>query len=343
MFNEHSTIIPELEGQDTDLSFCNICFDACNVIEPLLKPQTHPSGETWEKRHQIALDFGKRIDDRYVRYFNRGTPFDAFRIAVCDSMKASMILRAVRPMQRYVSSTPPRVDSPYVLRIAMENLRGSDRIYKTPSTERWKWQVWVQWHALAVALAGLCSIRNTPLAEETWYYVEKQYEQSARYVADTKSGMLWKPVEKLYKKATAFRDAASGQTPKFTPEEQQPNVVDATNSHPPTNMFMPNTVATPYQPFQQPLDQPFDPAYPNTIMDTSAPMNLPMGSMSLSPSMTTTQDFSNGLGNFDQFTADPSWVDWSQIMNDYANTGDIMTDVQAFPLMNQNDMGGNLF
>lgn len=339
MFNEHSTVIPVLEGRDTDLSFCNTCFDACNVIESLLKPQDRPSGETWEKRHQMALDFGKRVDERYVQYFNRGTPFDSFRIAVCESMKASMILRAVRPMQRYVSSTPPRVDSPYVLRAAMENLRGSDMIYETTSTDRWKWQVWVQWHALAVALAGLCSIRNTPLAEETWYYVEKQYEKSAKYVADTKNGMLWRPVEKLYKKATAFRDAAAGQTPRFKPEELKPNAADTTNSQPPINFSMPETSATPYQPFEQP----FDPAYPNTMMDASAPMNLPMGSMSLSPSMTTTQDFSNGMGNFDQFTADPSWVDWSQIMNDYANTGDIMTDAQVWPMLNQNDMGGSLF
>lgn len=334
LFDENSTIIPVLEGQDTNLSFTNICFDACIVIESLLKPEARPSGETWEKRHQLALDFATRVDDRYMQYFNKGTPFDGFRLAVCESMKASMILRAVRPMQQYVSSVPPRVDSPYVLRIAMENLRGSDRIYNTKEAGRWRWQIWVQWHALAVALAGLCSIRNTPLAEETWYYVEKQYEQSAKYVADTKSGMLWRPVEKLYKKAIAFRDAAPGQSPKFLPEEQQSTTIDPEPSQPSSNAFSQNTPAETFQAF----GPSFLPTYSSATMDASAPSSLAMGSMSLDPSVGTTQDFSNVVQGLDSFAVDPSWVDWSQIMNDYADNGDLMSGIQTWPLLNQQNL-----
>lgn len=334
LFDEDSTVIPVLEGQDTNLSFTNICFDACIVIESLLKPEARPGGETWEKRHQLALDFAARVDDRYMQYFNKGTPFDGFRLAVCESMKASMILRAVRPMQQYVSSVPPRVDSPYVLRIAMENLRGSDRIYSTKEAGRWRWQIWVQWHALAVALAGLCSIRNTPLAEETWYYVEKQYEQSAKYVADTKSGMLWRPVEKLYKKAIAFREAAPGQSPKFTPEEQQSTTIDPEPSQPSSNAFPQNTSAETFQPF----GPSFLPTYSNATVDASAPSSIPMGSMSLDPSMGNTQDFSNGVTGLDPFAVDASWVDWSQIMNDYADNGDLMSGIQTWPLLNQQNL-----
>lgn len=336
MFDENATVIPVLEGSDTDLSFTNICYDACVAIETLLKPEARPTGETWEKRHQLALDFAARVDERYMQYFNNGTAFDEFRLAVCESMKASMILRAVRPMQQYVSSTPPRVDSPYVLRIAMENLRGSQRIYTSKATERWRWQIWVQWHALAVALAGLCSIRNTPLAEETWYYVERQYETSAKYVADTKNGMLWRPVEKLYKKATAFRDAAAGQIPKFTPQGQQPTATESAPSHQSFDASMNTNPTAAFQPFG------LIPAYSNTAtLDVSAPNNLPMGSMSLDPLMTTTQDFSNGVGNLDTFATDPSWIDWSQIMNDYADNGDLMSGVQTWPLLNSENLDGN--
>jgi hypothetical protein len=338
MFDENSTVIPVLEGKDADTSFTNVCFDACITIEQLLKPEIQPSGETWEKRHQLALDFGARVDEKYMQYFSRGTAFDSFRIAVCESMKASMILRAVRPMQRYVSSTPPRVDSPYVLRMAMENLRGANQIYSTKSTERWRWQIWVQWHALGVALAGLCSIRNTPLAEETWYYVEKQYEMSAKYVADTKNGMLWRPVERLYKKAIAFRDAAPGQTPKFTPEAQLPAATDSIPSRPSFETSVPGTSATiSFQPFRPS----FLPSYSSSELGVSAPGDLPVGSMSLDPSMGTTQDFTNGLGSLDSFAADPSWIDWSQIMNDYANNGDLMTGVQAWPLLNEQNLDGS--
>jgi hypothetical protein len=333
MFDENSTIIPVLENQDTDLSFTNMCYDACISIESLLKPEARPSGETWEKRHQLALAFSDRVDERYIRHFNRGTAFDSFRLAVAESMKASMILRAVRPMQQYVSSAPPRVDSPYVLRMAMENLRGSERIYNTKSADRWRWQVWVQWHALAVALAGLCSIRNSPLAEETWHYVERQYERSAKYVADTKNGMLWRPIEKLYKKATAFRDAVPGQNPTFTLGGQQTTAIDTALSQP--------SLSPPAPEMSAPTFQPFGPSYMPALSDAtmnasaSATDSLPMGSMSLDPSMGITQDFTSRVESLDSFAADPSWIDWSQIMNDYADNGDLMTGVQGWPLMNQ--------
>lgn len=336
LFDETSTEIPELENCDTDLSFTNVCFEACIVIESLLKPEVRPSGETWEKRHQLALDFAKRADSKYLQFYNRGTPFHRFCIAVCESMKASMILRAVRPMQQHVSSTPPRVDSPYVLRIAMDNLRASEEIYNTKAADRWKWQVWVQWHALAVALAGLCSIRNTPLAGETWYYVERQYERSAAYVADSKSGMLWRPVERLYKKATAFRDAAPGQTPKFVPEAQ-PQDVNLESALPQQQLQQRSFDASnPFAPMDnyQPFSSTFQPSLPATTlpatsMDTTT--NLPMGSMSLdSTTLGTNQEYANSLHTLDPFGVDPSWGDWEQIMNDYAavDAVDMMSGVQ---------------
>lgn len=68
---------------------------------------------------------------------------------------------------------------------------------------------WVQWHPLAVALAGLCTIRGTPLADEAWAYVEPTYTRHADRVADSRHGTLWRPIEKLYRRARAFRDGQS--------------------------------------------------------------------------------------------------------------------------------------
>lgn len=344
LFDEHSTDIPVLEGCDTDMSFVNMCFDACKAIETLLMPELHPGGEVWEKRHKLALDFGTRADAQYMQYFSAGTPFDAFRRAVGESMKASMVLRAIRPMQRHVS-TPPRVDSPYVLRMAMENLRSSEMIYNTKEADRWKWQIWVQWHALAVALAGLSSIRGTPLAEETWYLVERQYERSANYVADSKNGMLWKPVEKLYKKAAAFRDAAPKPLPAAQPETQQAPTLDTTTAPPAFDdpLAVPNILAPTTDTFQ-PTSTTFAPTFPNYNFGLPAAASLPMEDMSLgNGTLNTTQDFSAGLGNLDNLATDPTWVDWEQIMNDYADTGDMMAGVQGqtFPFGAQNAQNGN--
>jgi len=335
-FNEFSTSIPTLEGCDTDMSFVNACHEACLVIEALFKPEVRPSGETWEKRHQLALDFNKRMDEKYTQYFCNGTPFDEFRIAVCNSMKAAMILRAVRPIQQYVSSTPPRVDSPYVLRIAMECLRSSENL-KNKAPDRWRWQVWVQWHALAVALAGLCSIRDTPLADETWHYVELVYEPSAGDVADSKNGMLWRPVERLYKKATAFRNASpkKTQTQEPTSRAQQPTAFDFSLPQPQPTIDTSILIASATTTYQPPYRAPVGNAFPNPTMDTTAPNNLPLGDMTLDPSlggMQQQQAYTKDFGNLDPFAVDSSWVDWEQIMNDYNGSADFqMGGVQAWP------------
>jgi hypothetical protein len=339
-FDEYSTTITALEGCDTDMSFVNVCHEACRVIETLLKPDVKASGETWEKRHQLALDFNKRVDEKYIQYFCKGTPFDEFRTAVCNSMKASMILRAVRPLQQYVSSIPPRVDSPYVLRIAMECLRNGENV-KNKAPARWRWQVWVQWHALAVALAGLCSIRDTPLAEETWHYVEALYEPSAGDIADSKHGMLWRPVERLYKKATAFRDASPNKRQLFTPKVQLLTAFDYSLPQPTTDASLPNTSASSYQPYP-PHQAPVGNAFPNSAMDPTAPNNLPLANMTLDPSLGTSQYYNtNDLGTLDPFTIDPfavdaSWVDWENIMNDYNGSSDFqMGGVQPWPYESQ--------
>lgn len=349
LFDESSRSIPALEGCDTQTSFTNMCFDACDAIDSLLKPEAQPSGDTWEKRHQLALDFNSRVDERYLQYFKGGTTFDSFRRAVGESMKASMILRAVRPMQRHVSSTPPRVDSPYVLRMAKENLRGSEEIYNLQGADRWRWQVWVQWHALAVALAGLCSIRGTPLANEAWYYVERQYERSARYVADSSRGMLWRPIEKLHKKAIAFRDAPNQD---HLTQPHQPTDFNTTLPQPNLNSTIPKTSMDTFQPLPTTFPQSFQ--TDGASANLTAPTTLSMESMSLhnnaapttidnAGAATTTTNMSPGFGNFDPFAVDPSWVDWEQIMSDYADPADsMMSGVQMWPFDLQAGEGGSL-
>jgi hypothetical protein len=156
--------------------------------------------------------------------------------------------------------------------------------------------------------------------------------------------MLWRPVEKLYKKAVAFRDAVPRQIPSFTPKIQQSPTTDAALPQPsfnaPTTTAPSTTPSTTFKPFG-PQFMPSPSSYPTTTMDMSVPGNLPMGSMSLSPSMGVVPDFSNGLGDLDQFANDPSWVDWSQIMNDYADNGDSMTGIQSWPMMNSQQLDGS--
>lgn len=63
-------------------------------------------------------------------------------------------------------------------------------------------------------LAGLCSLPNADVADRAWPIIEKNYERFATKVADTRSGKLWRPVEKLYKRAVALRPSNGTTGPR---------------------------------------------------------------------------------------------------------------------------------
>ncbi|GIZ39326.1 hypothetical protein CKM354_000271300 [Cercospora kikuchii] len=204
-FDLRSTVITPREEGLSDMTFTSMCNKATNLNIALLSP----GHDTWQRRFETTQAFSKDINEKYLRFCDRSRPYDRFLHAVGHSMIASSILRAVRPMQKLTGSVPPRVDSPFVLQLAVNTLKAGEMIYEDPEAEGWRWIFWVQWHALAVALAGLCSVRDTELARTAWALVDKSYDRNSSAVADTRNGMLWRPIEKLYKKAQTFRDGTA--------------------------------------------------------------------------------------------------------------------------------------
>ncbi|KAK3714065.1 hypothetical protein LTR37_008094 [Vermiconidia calcicola] len=313
-FHETSTSIPEYENGLTDMSYAHMVYDASYHTHRLTIPESKPDGETWQQRLELATSFEAKVKDKYLKYCDLSDPYQRLITHVAGCMISGMKLRAVRPMQQHVSSRPPRVDSPYVMSLALENLRNSERIISDPETAQWRWMVWVQWHALATALAGLCAIRDTELANEAWRYVEQAYTRSASHVADARNGMLWKPIEKLYKKATAFRDhgrtmSISKDNP-FPSQERTASVPTAYPTNPPQQQQLQ---------FTEPTSLPQQQALPGA-MPTTGFLNSPMD---ITLSDTINNDFldpsmmmGDGSSGIDIGNGDLSWMDFERIMED---------------------------
>ncbi|KAI6903070.1 hypothetical protein KC318_g631 [Hortaea werneckii] len=322
-FDDTSNIIPNHENRLTDMAFALLASEATGVTQRLNTPEIKPSGDTWQLRLEIAQSFGKQVHEKYVQHCDMSIPFHRLISAIAKSMSAGMVLRAVRPMQRHVSSVPPRIDSPYVLRIAVDALRENEKIYEDPEAERWRWLVWVQWHPLAVALAGLCSIRGAPLAAEAWSVVDKSYTRHSMHVADTRNGMLWRPIEKLYKKAQSFRDAGK-RSPQPVAKQTLTPPADLNSSVPPP-FYNPPSFQNSLPPF------PDNPAPLDPMMITS-PMHF--------NAMTASPDFNFANDPLMNPAAPPpagdanSWLDWENIMSDFESmpmdVGDDFS-AQAYP------------
>ena len=252
-FGPGSTTLLPRTNQITDMSLALLAMEASAVTLQMTFIEETSSGKGWQQRLEIAYAFQKKVVDQYLRHCNPAMPAHRVLSEVSAAACHSLILRAVRPMQHHPQSVPPRVDSPWVMNLALNILRHSDQLWASMSG-RWRKMPWVPWQAIAVTLAGLCSIRGNALANEAWPLVERCMARYAPNVADTKDGMLWKPLEKLRIKAEAFRDgldsqSVSAQPPLPTAQPDFSNIVpmDTSIAAPqvPMNMFpdLSNTAA----------------------------------------------------------------------------------------------------
>lgn len=325
-FDEHSTSIPNRETGVTDMGFALVAYHAVRATQRLSIPESSPTGDTWQQRLDFAEGFNKHITELYLSHCDLTQPFQRLIYTVGTSMKKSMLLRAVRPILRHVSSVPPRIDSPYVLQLAFEALSENEKIFADPDFAQWRWLIWVQWHALAVALAGLCSIRGTDLAEKAWSCVERNYERQLRFVADTRHGMLWRPIEKLWKKAAAFREAGRRESaPMLLVQQQQQQ------QQQPLRQLPNGDPCTAPSPFTS------SPTYAMGGVHPQQP-HMPTGSIPMDPMMTSPVDYSfldtgtdmAPTGMTPLPPGDMSWLDWEGIMNDL-NLPVTMGDMQQPP------------
>ena len=166
-----------------------------------------PIESDWNLRqHEIEV-WRQTLEEKFMLHCDETIPMQWFLKQLGRSITLLAQLIAIRPMQRHPAAKPPHVDSSFVLKAAIELLEESRKLYLQPSVRQWDWYIWVQWHPLAVALAELCSYTEGPLVEQAWQSVEVTYDRYVDLVADSRRGMLWRPIEKLYKKAKANRAA----------------------------------------------------------------------------------------------------------------------------------------
>lgn len=322
------------------MAYARLCYEALEGTLLLAIEDNKTTGETWQQRVKFADDFEKTVREKFSTRCDQTDPFQRLILNVSRSMCSTMKLRAVRPIIKSPSSIPPRVDSPLVLKIAVDCMRNSEGIVSDPETAQYRWMVWVQWHPLAVALAGLCSIRDTELANIAWAAVEQAYARNMRVVADTRNGMLWRPIEKLYKKASAFRDhGRTSSISKDTPpdhDQQIPPLTAKFETMMSPQMSTPESLqANQWQQMQQQWQQSQSPtAHPyynngTTIlsaMPTSGVLSSPMDFNNLDSSMMNLMPADMNpalLGSVEPYTdignGDMSWVDFEKMLNDLSS------------------------
>lgn len=168
----------------------------------------HGRLSTWSKRVQLVVDFGTYVGELEQQVGNSRAPMHVLIVTSGRKIHRSLKLLLRRSPYRQSTDTVPPCDGLDVMLAAMEVLE-LHLDTPPPELEPWAWKNWVQWHALAVLLAELLMRSSDPFADQAFGVASNAYRYFARIVADSHSGMLWKPIARLIRRVQDARQISS--------------------------------------------------------------------------------------------------------------------------------------
>ena len=272
-------------------------------IRPIQEGEMSVPGSSFAERE-------KAIDELVVELRNR-----IFKL--CDpsnplAWSTSVVMRLILCRLRLVLYHPPLHDSSSaqsdhvsgdtVLKVATELNEYSHLLDTEPTAApyRWFFATYVQWHALAAALAELCVRDKGPLVERAWRIVDQVFPSVAMRIADSKHGMLWRPIKKLMSKAQAKRNESLSMSIRLMPhpQQQQPLPQFGSSSFPPT----------------QPMDATGPWSTQNTMMDMATlDTSKPPFDWDQGPSSDALASL-----NVNESMDAINWAEWDEFMQDFA-------------------------
>jgi hypothetical protein len=199
----------------TDVTLSLVCHELFDIERRLnyvpageFESPEVATGDPWAHRRSWVIASQKRVEEKYLRHCNMDTPEQRYTLLVARIVIATMWLFAYRPLQRHPNSTTSvKIPHPGILHLSVEVMEQAIQVSLDPCANPFRWisTIWVQWHALAVMIAELCVQTEGPTVERAWNIVNSGYEETARYIADSDKGRLWRPIKKLMSRAQEVR------------------------------------------------------------------------------------------------------------------------------------------
>lgn len=191
----------------TDMSFASMTHRACicqKTVEDI-PPDTDDSWSRWNETIAVFSAFEQYANVHFSGINASSPPLEQFAQAVAGGSLANIKLMLRRPPQRNRHTKIPPWDDYDVSKSTTYILERS--LFKQANTgfNPWAWFSWVKWYALAVLLAELCGPIKGPEVDNSYVVAQKTFIEYARVVADSESGMLWRPIVKLMRRVQWLR------------------------------------------------------------------------------------------------------------------------------------------
>ncbi|KAK0104452.1 hypothetical protein ONS95_004741 [Cadophora gregata] len=199
----------------SEMTFCLIRYEICNLSRRLtyIPPGPVPckvSGEmlTLEQKEKLVRDCAEHLEATYLRYCEDAGPLYWVAATVARLIIAKMFLVIYHPLT--LPGKPSSLSNDIKDRLfisSIEIIEYSRILESEATTKKWGWlfHTYIQWHAMAFILGELCVRSNSAVVERAWRAVDLVFNDWPEAAHHGKSGMLWKPMRKLFAKARRKR------------------------------------------------------------------------------------------------------------------------------------------
>jgi hypothetical protein len=209
-------------SESTDMSHSLMTYQAmiCQRRVYELSASSQNAWEVWSQKLQLVDAFGKYVEKVTASVNEDSSPLERLQKISGKKIYISLQLILRRPPYKQPHNVVPPWDD-YNLLEAASNVLEQHMQPMPPELQLWVWKNWVQWHALAVILAEL-TIRPSGVQSDRAYSIAtKSFQHYAKIVADSNSGMLWKPIARLMRRVQRTRENVHVDLTFSRAEEQE--------------------------------------------------------------------------------------------------------------------------
>lgn len=282
----------------TDMSYSCMIYEAMLCQRKLYELSRDEKGtwDNWPMKLDVFAAFEKYVNELGPEKIDFASSLEKLRYFSGKKILASLQLLLRRPPYRQPQNSVPPWDDFDIMENAAIVLQGHTQSL-TADLAPWAWKNWVQWHALAVVLAELIVRPHDPAFDRVYAVVTKSFHYYATIVADSDSGMLWKPIAKLMRRVQRIKQDLhfeSAQTPLGQLVTIQETHINAAEQQPIL--------------FSQDLDT-FD--FANWSIDIDAPYRAPHDA-------TLARDITTEI----ESRYDTPWLAWDSFLQDVNSTSE---------------------
>lgn len=275
---------------------------------PPMRDNEEPPGRSLDEKRRMLGEWEEHLQTNIFPRCDPSVPTAWVTTVIAQLITRRLRLSIYHPVQH--SSRPterPQVSRETLLKTAIECMEFSHLLDTDPIAARWRWffKTYVQWHALAATLAELCVQTKGPLVDRAWRIIDVVFDDWANRIADSPSGMLWRPIKKLKSKAQAVRNEARISSLNLNAQTQQ-------------QLPLPYFGTSDSNILQSPINN-LGPLRSASFPDYSqnVPQNVYQMGSGDSFGGTSVLDTDTSSMTVDEMTGTMNWAEWDQFMQDF--------------------------